>query len=124
MLPTYYDPCSLVVFEALACGLPVITTACNGASELMTDGREGYVITAPDALGELAAALDHMTDDDDRSADVVPGRARWARRTRSTPRSAADQGLRGGRRVPESRRGPHTAGAPSRRTLGRAGSGR
>ena len=25
-LPTYYDPCSLVVFEALACGLPVITT--------------------------------------------------------------------------------------------------
>ena len=30
-LPTYYDPCSLVVFEALACGLPVITTACNGA---------------------------------------------------------------------------------------------
>ena len=29
--PTYYDPCSLVVMEALACGLPVITTAQNGA---------------------------------------------------------------------------------------------
>ena len=28
--PTFYDPCSLVVLEALACGLPVITTACNG----------------------------------------------------------------------------------------------
>src|SRR5207253_5796178 len=61
--PTYYDPCSLVVFEALACGLPVITTSCNGASELMTDGREGYVLTAPDALGELTQALDHMADD-------------------------------------------------------------
>ena len=61
--PTYYDPCSLVVFEALACGLPVITTACNGASELMTDGKEGYVITAPDALGELSGAIDRMTDD-------------------------------------------------------------
>src|SRR5262249_20871888 len=24
--PTFYDPCSLVVLEALACGLPVITT--------------------------------------------------------------------------------------------------
>ncbi len=36
--PTYYDPCSLVVLEALACGLPVITTAQNGASELLTDG--------------------------------------------------------------------------------------
>jgi UDP-glucose:(heptosyl)LPS alpha-1,3-glucosyltransferase len=66
--PTYYDPCSLVVFEALACGLPVITTACNGASELMTDGREGYVITAPDARGELIAAIDHMTDEPARAA--------------------------------------------------------
>src|SRR4051794_16580718 len=63
VLPTYYDPCSLVVFEALACGLPVITTACNGASELMTDGREGYILTAPDALGEMIGAIDRMTDD-------------------------------------------------------------
>lgn len=61
--PTYYDPCSLVVFEALSCGLPVITTACNGAGEVMTDGREGYVVTEPDAIGELTAALEHMTDD-------------------------------------------------------------
>lgn len=66
--PTYYDPCSLVVFEALACGLPVITTACNGAGELITDGREGYVVTAPEALGELTAALDHMADDAGRAA--------------------------------------------------------
>lgn len=29
--PTYYDPCSLTVLEALACGLPVITTEFNGA---------------------------------------------------------------------------------------------
>lgn len=64
--PTYYDPCSLVVFEALACGLPVITTACNGAGELMTDGREGYVVTSPDAIGEIASALDHMANDDER----------------------------------------------------------
>jgi UDP-glucose:(heptosyl)LPS alpha-1,3-glucosyltransferase len=65
--PTYYDPCSLVVFEALSCGLPVITTACNGASELMTDGCEGYVVTAPDAIGELTTALDHMADDEARA---------------------------------------------------------
>jgi UDP-glucose:(heptosyl)LPS alpha-1,3-glucosyltransferase len=66
--PTYYDPCSLVVLEALACGLPVITTACNGASELMADGREGFVITAPEAIGELTAALGHMADDARRAA--------------------------------------------------------
>ena len=65
--PTYYDPCSLVVFEALACGLPVITTACNGAGDVMTDGREGYVVTAPDALRELVAAIDHMAIDAERA---------------------------------------------------------
>jgi UDP-glucose:(heptosyl)LPS alpha-1,3-glucosyltransferase len=64
--PTYYDPCSLVVLEALACGLPVITTAQNGASELLTDGDEGYIVTAPGAREELIAALDHMTDDSTR----------------------------------------------------------
>lgn len=62
-LPTYYDPCSLVVFEALACGLPVITTSCNGAGELITEGREGFVVPAPDARKAMADALDRMTDD-------------------------------------------------------------
>lgn len=68
VLPTYYDPCSLVVFEALACALPVITTACNGAGELITEGREGFVLEAPDRIGSLADALDRLADDTDRRA--------------------------------------------------------
>jgi UDP-glucose:(heptosyl)LPS alpha-1,3-glucosyltransferase len=66
VLPTYYDPCSLVVFEALACGLPVITTKRNGAGELITPGRQGFVIPEPDDLAGLADALDAMTDDSSR----------------------------------------------------------
>jgi UDP-glucose:(heptosyl)LPS alpha-1,3-glucosyltransferase len=66
--PTYYDPCSLVVMEALACGLPVITTAQNGAGEIMENGREGFVLSKPDAQGELITALDQMTDDVARRA--------------------------------------------------------
>jgi UDP-glucose:(heptosyl)LPS alpha-1,3-glucosyltransferase len=66
VLPSYYDPCSLVVLEALACGLPIITTFQNGASELLTDGQHGYVLTSPDARGELIAALDQMADDSKR----------------------------------------------------------
>jgi len=69
--PSYYDPCSLVVMEALACGLPVITSSRNGAGELMTDGKQGYVLSAPDAIDELAAALDKMTDDDRRARMAV-----------------------------------------------------
>lgn len=67
-LPTYYDPCSLVVFEALACGLPVITTACNGAGEQITPGREGLLVPAPDHHAALAEALDVMADDRARGA--------------------------------------------------------
>ena len=60
--PTYYDPCSLVVMEALACRLPVITTACNGAGELVTNGREGFVVPTPNHQAELINALNAMTD--------------------------------------------------------------
>ncbi len=67
VLPTYYDPCSLVVFEALACGLPVITTGCNGAGELITPGRQGYVVEHPEMVDRLADALDQMTDDGARA---------------------------------------------------------
>jgi UDP-glucose:(heptosyl)LPS alpha-1,3-glucosyltransferase len=68
VLPTYYDPCSLVVFEALASGLPVITTRCNGAGELITQGEEGFIIPAADAHVELADALDQLADDERRRA--------------------------------------------------------
>jgi UDP-glucose:(heptosyl)LPS alpha-1,3-glucosyltransferase len=113
--PTYYDPCSLVVFEALACGLPVITTTCNGAGELIEEGREGFVITAPDATGELISAIDRMAVEDTRAAmaeqakklgheqsfdqhvsrlvkvfeEAAASKARWAYRPHATTRRSA-----------------------------------
>jgi UDP-glucose:(heptosyl)LPS alpha-1,3-glucosyltransferase len=73
--PTWYDPCSLVVLEALACGLPVITTRHNGASELMQDGREGYVLEAPDDIGQLADAMSRLLDADVRGRMASAARA-------------------------------------------------
>lgn len=60
--PTFYDPCSLVVLEALACGLPVITTRYNGASELLNPPAEGLVVNDPHDAPALAAALTRMLD--------------------------------------------------------------
>jgi len=45
--PTFYDACSLTVLEALASGLPVITTVLNGAAGTIKDGQGGFVIQNP-----------------------------------------------------------------------------
>ena len=57
VLPTFYDACSLVVMEAMACGLPAITTAANGASGIITHGKDGYIISHPPNFNELADAM-------------------------------------------------------------------
>jgi UDP-glucose:(heptosyl)LPS alpha-1,3-glucosyltransferase len=65
--PTFYDPCSLVVLEALACGLPVITSRYNGASELLEPPQEGYVIDDPHDHAQLAACMEQLLDPERRS---------------------------------------------------------
>jgi len=57
VLPTFYDACSLVVIEAMACGLPSITTTANGASGIITNGKDGYVISHPPNFNELTDAM-------------------------------------------------------------------
>ena len=66
--PTFYDPCSLVVLEALACGLPVITTRFNGASELMDAPASGVVLDDPHDSAAMAKALSAMGDPLSRAA--------------------------------------------------------
>jgi UDP-glucose:(heptosyl)LPS alpha-1,3-glucosyltransferase len=60
--PTFTDHCSLVVLEALACGLPVITTRQNGAAELMSEGKQGIVINHAREIDALAGALLRLQD--------------------------------------------------------------
>ena len=78
--PTFYDPCSLVALEALACGLPVVTTRYNGASELLTPPTDGLVVRDPHDAAELAGALTRMTDPAYRSTASQAARqtaTRW-----------------------------------------------
>ena len=60
--PTFYDPCSGVVIEALACGLPVITSRFNGAAELMRPLAEGFVLNDPHDHAALADAMTQLLD--------------------------------------------------------------
>lgn len=62
VLPTRHDPCSLVVLESLAMGVPVISTIFNGACEIMRDGTHGFVLQDPGATIALAASMGTMLD--------------------------------------------------------------
>lgn len=56
VLPTLYDPLPNAALEALACGLPTITTTQCGAAELIEGGKTGYVCDVLDHEA-LARAL-------------------------------------------------------------------
>ena len=56
VLPTLYDPFPNVILEAMASGLPVITSEKSGGAELIAPGRSGYVCDALD-LNALAAHM-------------------------------------------------------------------
>lgn len=62
VLPTYYDACSLVVLEAMLCGLPAITTEYNGIAGILTDGVDGAVISHPPDHRELASRMREFLD--------------------------------------------------------------
>jgi UDP-glucose:(heptosyl)LPS alpha-1,3-glucosyltransferase len=55
--PTFYDACSLTVLEALASGLPVITTSSNGAGGIITAGQEGFVLSDPREVETLVERI-------------------------------------------------------------------
>ena len=68
LLPTLYDPFSNACLEALASGLPVITTRHNGFSEIIEDQVHGSIVDRADEVQALRAALLYWADEDQRAA--------------------------------------------------------
>jgi glycosyltransferase involved in cell wall biosynthesis len=64
VLPTLEDSFALVVFEAMATALPVITTSHAGSSELIEHGEDGVIIP-PDGSKALTAAIELLLDQPD-----------------------------------------------------------
>ena len=52
-----YEPSANVVFEALAAGLPVVTTAQNGAAEVIEEGVNGTVVDDPSDIKAVVGAI-------------------------------------------------------------------
>jgi UDP-glucose:(heptosyl)LPS alpha-1,3-glucosyltransferase len=86
VLPTLYDPFPNACLEAMAAGLPVITSKTSGAAEFIDNGVQGFVTDALDVGAmrtSLAAAL----------ADAHMGAAARQRVLGCTPQAMAGQYL-------------------------------
>jgi len=56
-LPTVYEAWGLVVIEALAAGLPVLTSPSAAAWEAISDGKNGVLLENPVAVEEIVEGL-------------------------------------------------------------------
>jgi glycosyltransferase involved in cell wall biosynthesis len=62
VLPTRGDCLAVVLGEAMAACLPIITTRVGAHAEAVDDGRSGYVLSVDDAAG-LRASLERLAND-------------------------------------------------------------
>ena len=66
ILPTIYEPFSNACLEALAAGLPVITTIHNGFAEIIESGVEGEAVQEANDIDALATAIQRWEDPERR----------------------------------------------------------
>jgi UDP-glucose:(heptosyl)LPS alpha-1,3-glucosyltransferase len=75
VFPTCYDPFGMVISEAMASGLPVLTTRTAGAAELIEPGVSGLLVDDPNDVETLACQLQRLAGDRE-----------WARKLGATAR--------------------------------------
>jgi UDP-glucose:(heptosyl)LPS alpha-1,3-glucosyltransferase len=63
VFPTRYEPFGMVVTEAMAAGLPVVTTRVAGAAEVIADGVDGLLVDDPTDAAGFGRALAEVLGD-------------------------------------------------------------
>jgi glycosyltransferase involved in cell wall biosynthesis len=63
VFPTPYDAFGMVISEAMAAGLPVITSREAGAAELITHQQNGLLLDSPADTGEIAQCMKRLIED-------------------------------------------------------------
>ncbi len=63
-LPSRYEAMPYVLLEALAAGLPIVSTECGGATTTITNGVNGLIVPIEDSIA-LANALKQVMGDED-----------------------------------------------------------
>ena len=76
--PSLHDSFALPPIEAMACGLPVITSATNGGSQIITKGLDGFVLSDAHDSAALSRLLSRLYEDPDLRRSVGENAARTA----------------------------------------------
>ena len=63
VFPTYYEPFGMVITEAMASSLPVITSRSAGAAEMISEGENGLLLDKPGDAEELAQKIALLLSD-------------------------------------------------------------
>ncbi len=61
-LPTVYEAWGMVVIEAMASGLPVLTSSLAGASEAVEVGKSGFLVQDPRSVEEIVDGLERLRE--------------------------------------------------------------
>jgi glycosyltransferase involved in cell wall biosynthesis len=69
VLSSEYEGFPNVILEAMAAGLPVITTPAGDAARIVEDGKTGYVVPAEDTA-RMAECMVRLAQDPDLSAEL------------------------------------------------------
>ena len=78
-VPSTYEGFGVAYLEGMAFGLPAVASAAGGAADVVTDGRDGFLV-APDDAGALREALATLSADRERLAEMgVSALARFRR---------------------------------------------
>jgi len=61
-MPSEDESFGLAALEAMACGVPVVTSDVGGLAEVVENGRGGYRVSKGDAVSMAARVLDIVAD--------------------------------------------------------------
>jgi N-acetyl-alpha-D-glucosaminyl L-malate synthase BshA len=74
LLPSEHEAFGLAALEAMACGVPAVATRVGGVSELITDGRDGFLEAPGDIDAQARRAAGLLTNPRQRIAMAAAAR--------------------------------------------------
>lgn len=76
LFPTHSEAFGLVIVEAMAMGVPVVSADCDGVPDIVEQGKTGLLVDPRDVDGLTAAVADLLGDEGKRRAFGGAGRTR------------------------------------------------